>query len=256
MSSAIVVDRVTKVFTPLNNQVGLKTMLLHPFSVAKEKRKRALVVLDGVSFEIAEGEAFGVIGRNGAGKSTLLGLIGGIIEPTTGSVRVNGRVCPLMELGAGLQPQLSGRENIFLNGVLLGMRRREVEARFDEILEFSGLDKFVEQPLLTYSAGMKLRLAFSVAIHIRPRILMVDEVLAVGDAAFQARCLERIGELRRDGVTLLLVSHSMRMIEQNCDRVAWIERGKVRELGASADVVASYQASVEQANLEWNSAEA
>lgn len=242
MTVAIEVSRVSKIFRPRPLfHAGLKTMLLHPRQVFGHKRRQGMQALLEVSFDVARGEFFGLLGRNGAGKSTLLGLIGGILAPTRGEVRLHGRVSPLMELGVGLEPQLTGRENIVLNGVLLGLRRSEVEARMDEIIEFSGLTEFIDEPLFTYSSGMQMRLGFSVAIHADPAILLVDEALSVGDEAFQTRCLERIAELRRSGVTIVLVSHDLHLIESTCDRAAWLDGGRLRAIGSPQSVVKEYR---------------
>ncbi len=251
MKRAIELDRITKVFHPLvHYNAGIKSILLQPRKVFQHRAARAMLAVDEISLDIESGECFGILGRNGAGKSTLLGLISRILKPTSGTVRVHGRTSPLMELGAGLEPQLSGRENIILNGVLLGMRRREVEAVFDQIVGFSGLEQFIDQPLLTYSGGMQMRLGFSVAIHADPTILLVDEVLAVGDAAFQKRCIDRIAELQRGGVTIVLVSHSLEMIESLCDRAAWIELGRVAAIGSPQEVVKRYRYKVAQLPTE------
>ena len=251
MKNVIELDRVTKIFYPLVHfNAGVKSILLQPRRVFASRAARAMLAIDDLSLEIGRGESFGILGRNGAGKSTLLGLISRILKPTSGSIRVCGRTSPLMELGAGLELQLSGRENIILNGVLLGMRRRDVEARFDEIVAFSGLDQFIDQPLLTYSAGMQMRLGFSVASHVDPAILLIDEVLAVGDAAFQKRCLGRIAKLHSNGVTIVLVSHDLEMIENTCDRVAWLEGGSVVGIGSPQEVIKRYRYKVGQLPAE------
>ncbi len=251
MRNAIELDRVTKIFHPLvHYSAGLKSILLHPRKVFGSRRARPMLAIDAISLDVEFGESLGILGANGAGKSTLLGLISGILKPSSGTVRVYDRTWPLMELGAALEPHLSGRENVILNGVLLGMRRREVEARFDKILAFSGLEPFIDQLLLTYSAGMQMRLGFSVAIHADPTILLVDEVLAVGDAAFRKRCLGRIAELRRNGVTIVLVSHALELIEDHCDRAAWIDRGRLVALGSPQEVVKRYRYQVGQLPME------
>jgi lipopolysaccharide transport system ATP-binding protein len=257
----IELDHVTKLFRSQQHlQSGLKSLIIEPIEVWRRRRARALLALDDVSFGIHRGEFFGVLGRNGAGKSTLLGLMGGILRPTSGQVRISGRVSPLMELGVGLEPQFTGRENILLNGILLGMRRKEVIRRMDAIIEFSGLRDFIEQPLLTYSAGMQMRLGFSVAVNSDPDILLVDEVLAVGDESFQIRCLERIRKMCNDGVTVVLVSHDLELIRDVCERAAWINGGKLRALGAPDEIVKQYRQEVgdgpEPATVRWRSAAA
>ncbi len=196
--------------------------------------------LDGVSFELRRGEVLGLIGGNGAGKSTLLKILTRIAAPTRGSVTIRGRVGSLLEVGTGFHPELTGRENVYLNGAILGMRRREISARFDEIVEFSGVEQFIDTPVKRYSSGMYVRLAFSVAAHLEPEVLLVDEVLAVGDAEFQRRCLGRMEALGESGRTVIFVSHNMQTVAQLCDRAVLLERGKVRLDGESGEVVAHY----------------
>ncbi len=229
MSDAIIFDNVYKRYT-LTLGLGLKNILLHPLSYAKEKKRRVVEALKGVSFNIKKGESFGIMGPNGSGKSTSLGLIAGVMKPTYGRVIVNGRVAPLLELGAGFHSELTGRENIVLNGVILGMTRREIQRKMDSIVEFSGLEAYLDNPIRTYSSGMLARLGFSVAVHIDPEILLVDEILAVGDEAFQKRCIEKMFEFKKKGVTIVLVSHNRHQIEQICDRVAHIENGKLKSI--------------------------
>lgn len=198
--------------------------------------------LRGVSFAVKQGETVGIIGPNGAGKSTALKLISRIIEPTSGRIEVNGRVRALLELGAGFHPDLTGRENIFLNGSILGFGRTEIQRRLDEIIAFAELERFVDVPVKHYSSGMYVRLGFSVAVHTAPEILLVDEVLAVGDQVFQQKCLKRISELRRDGVTIVLVSHGLESIRSLCERAIWLQDGGVQADGSSAEVVDQYLA--------------
>jgi lipopolysaccharide transport system ATP-binding protein len=199
--------------------------------------------LRDVSFEIAPGEVVGVIGRNGAGKTTLLRLLSRITYPTAGRAEIQGRLGALLEVGTGFHPELTGRENVFLNGAILGMRRREIARRFDEIIEFAGVDAFVDTPVKRYSSGMYVRLAFSVAAHLEPEVLLVDEVLAVGDAEFQRRCLGRMEEIGRAGRTVVLVSHSMPTVARLCERAILLDRGAVVEDGSTDAVVARYLAS-------------
>jgi ABC-type polysaccharide/polyol phosphate transport system ATPase subunit len=189
---------------------------------------------------IEEGDVVGIVGRNGAGKTTLLKTVARIVRPTTGVVRVRGRVGALLEVGTAFHPELTGRENVFLNGVVLGMSRREVGRRFDDIVEFAGVERFLDTPLKRYSSGMYLRLAFAVAAHIDPDVLIVDEVLAVGDAEFQRRCLGRMSEFGREGRTVLFVSHDTGTVGQLCDRAIWLEQGRVRADGSAHDVLDSY----------------
>ncbi|MGK2859738.1 MAG: ABC transporter ATP-binding protein [Thermoanaerobaculia bacterium] len=196
--------------------------------------------LRGLTFDIARGEAFGVIGRNGSGKSTLLKLISGILKPTEGLVSVNGRVSALIELGAGFHPEISGRENIFINGIMLGLSRKEVEKRFDRIVEFSGIAEFLDQPVKTYSSGMYVRLGFAVAVHVDPEILLIDEVLSVGDEEFSQKCIAKIQEMKARGATLVFVTHQLPLVRELCDRAIWIEKGVVAAIGDPARVVDAY----------------
>ena len=197
--------------------------------------------LRDVSFDVARGEAVGVIGHNGAGKSTLLGIVAGTIYPTLGRARITGRVSALLELGAGFHPDLTGRENVFLNASLLGMSRQQAEERFDRIVGFSELEEFIDSPIRTYSSGMWMRLGFAVAVFVEPEILIVDEVLAVGDADFQAKCCARILELKARGTTFLFVSHSEEQIRFLCSRVIWIEHGVVVADGGVEEVLRAYE---------------
>jgi len=211
--------------------------------VRREPRPREEIwALRDVSLEIPEGSALGVIGRNGAGKSTLLKLISRITEPTSGVVRTRGRVGSLLEVGTGFHPELTGHENVYLNGAILGMSRREIDRRYDEIVEFSGVERFLHTPVKRYSSGMYLRLAFAVAAHLDSEIMVVDEVLAVGDAEFQRKCLGKMGSLEQGGRTVVFVSHNFDAITRLCDVSAWLDRGVVRASGPSADVTRAYLA--------------
>lgn len=198
--------------------------------------------LKDVSFEVKQGEVVGIIGRNGAGKSTLLKIISRITEPTSGRVEIRGRISSLLEVGTGFHPELTGRENVYLNGSILGMTRGEIEHKFDEIVDFSGVEKFIDTPVKHYSSGMRVRLAFSVAAHLEPEILLVDEVLAVGDAVFQKKCLGKMGEVAEHGRTVLFVSHNMGAITNLCPHSIYLENGRIAEMGPTGDVVASYVA--------------
>lgn len=193
-----------------------------------------------VSFRVRRGESVGIIGHNGAGKSTLLSMIAGTVYPTRGNVFTAGRVCALLELGAGFHPDLTGRENVFLNASLLGLSRDEAESRFDWIVAFSELGAFIDMPLRTYSSGMYMRLGFSVAIFAEPEILIVDEIFAVGDVDFQKKCLERVLELKSGGTTLLMVTHNLPGVLDLCERAIWVERGLVNRDGPAAEVVGAY----------------
>mgnify|MGYP001012162879 CR=1 FL=1 len=196
--------------------------------------------LRDVSFEVHEGEVFGVIGQNGSGKSTLLKCMAGILQPNKGSVTVHKRMSALLELGAGFHPELTGRENVFLNAAILGMTRRDIAARFDDIVEFSGLESFIDTPVKTYSSGMYVRLAFAVAINVDPRLLIVDEILAVGDVTFQQRCLEKFVEFRNDGRTIVLVTHDLTSVKNMCDRAIWLRHGVVTGEGDPSELVEAY----------------
>jgi lipopolysaccharide transport system ATP-binding protein len=196
--------------------------------------------LDHVTFDVVPGEVLGIVGRNGAGKTTLLKLLSSITDPTEGEARIWGRVGSLLEVGTGFHGDLTGRENIFLNGAILGMKRREIERKFDEIVAFAGVERFIDTPVKRYSSGMYLRLAFAVAAHLEPEILIVDEVLAVGDAEFQRKCLGKMGEVSGEGRTVLLVSHNMSAISSLATRCMWLDSGRIRKLGPPAEVVAAY----------------
>ena len=199
--------------------------------------------LEDVSLQIRPGEVVGVVGRNGAGKSTLLKILSRVTKPTTGRVTLNGRVGSLLEVGTGFHPELTGRENIYLNGAILGMSRREITSKFDEIVEFAEISQFLDTPVKRYSSGMYVRLAFAVAAHLEPEILLVDEVLAVGDAAFQRKCLGKMGQVARQGRTILFVSHNMAAITRLCERALWLERGRLHDSGDAEQIVARYLAS-------------
>jgi ABC-2 type transport system ATP-binding protein len=237
MKSAISIDNVSKKFRLYHekNQY-LKTTLLR----GGRSRYEDFWAVQDVSFEIPVGSTFGIIGSNGSGKSTLLKCLAGILTPDKGTLTVNGRLSALLELGAGFHPELSGRENIFLNGAILGMTQKEINLRLDDIVDFSGLDHFIDTPVKNYSSGMVVRLGFSIAANVEPEILLIDEVLAVGDAEFQQRCYEKIERFRQDGRTIVLVSHGLSQIEQMCDTVAWLEKSHLKELGPSFEVVQKY----------------
>ncbi len=203
-----------------------------------------------VSFDVRQGETLGIVGRNGAGKSTLLKLLGGITSPSEGQITLAGRLCAMIEVGSGFHPELTGRENVFLSGAILGMRRREIAARLERIGDFSGVGPFLDTPVKYYSSGMYVRLGFAIAAHLQADILLVDEVLAVGDVEFQARCLERIQELKRQGTTMLVVSHDLGAIEQLSDRALLFEAGRIATAGSPADVISAYQRSISGSEAE------
>jgi lipopolysaccharide transport system ATP-binding protein len=200
--------------------------------------------LSDVSFSVARGRAAGIIGTNGSGKSTLLRLVGGIGRPDSGRIAVAGRIGALLDLGSGFHPDLSGRENVIVGGVLAGLTRQEVLKRFDQIVEFSGVEAFIDNPMRTYSSGMHMRLAFSTAVHTKPDVLVIDEVLAVGDAAFQAKCLAKIAQFKAEGCSILLVSHGLAIVKRLCDEVLWMNGGRLMAQGPVPDVVKQYQAHV------------
>ena len=200
----------------------------------------SVAALRDVSFAVHRGEAFGIIGRNGSGKSTLLKLVSGILKPSEGRVSVNGRIAALIELGAGFHPEITGRENIYINGIMLGLTRREIDQRFDKIVEFSGIADFLDQPVKTYSSGMYVRLGFAVAVHVDPDVLLIDEVLAVGDEEFSARCIAKIQEMKYRGVTLLFVTHQLDQVRNLCDRALWLDHGVVEAIGDPMRVVDAY----------------
>ncbi len=196
--------------------------------------------LRDVSFDVQQGEVVGILGRNGAGKSTLLKILCRITEPTQGQATVLGRVASLLEVGTGFHPELTGRENVYMNGTIMGMKKREIDGRFDEIVAFSEIEKFIDTPVKRYSSGMYVRLAFAVAAHLQPEILFIDEVLAVGDVAFQRKCLGKMGSIARDGRTLLFVSHNMAAVQNLCPRCVWLENGTVAAMGDTRDVIHQY----------------
>ncbi len=200
--------------------------------------------LTDVSFAVGRGETFGVIGANGSGKSTLLKLVAGILKPTAGRLAVSGKVSALIELGAGFHPEISGRENAVINGVMLGLSRKEIERKLPEIVAYAGLEEFMDQPVKTYSSGMYVRLGFAVAVHVDPDILVVDEVLAVGDEAFSRRCLDTIGEFRARGKTIFFVSHALGLVEELCDRVLYLEHGRAKGMGEARGMLAEYRLDV------------
>ena len=199
--------------------------------------------LKNVSFEVERGEVVGIIGHNGAGKSTLLKVISGILKPTGGELEVHGNVVPMLELGSGFDHDLTGRENIFLNGSILGYSEKYLKEKYEQIVEFSELGKFIDVPIRNYSSGMLMRLAFSIATVVQPEILIVDEILAVGDAAFQEKSKARMLELMSGGTTVLFVSHSLEQIREMCDRVIWLEHGQIKAIGATKEICDAYEAS-------------
>ncbi len=244
MSTAISLEHVSKKFRLYHekNQY-LKTTVLR----GGRSRYEDFWAVQDVSFNIPTGSTFGIIGSNGSGKSTLLKCLARILTPDRGEIKVNGRLSALLELGAGFHPELSGLENIYLNGAILGMTQKEVSQRLDDIVDFSGLGHFIDTPVKNYSSGMVVRLGFSIAANVEPEILLIDEVLAVGDAEFQQRCYEKIERFRQDGRTIVLVSHGLSQIEQLCDTVAWLEKSHLKVLGPALDVVQKYNGATHHA---------
>lgn len=237
---AVVVKDLYKSFKlPHDNHSGIKQLLLN-FN-KREKGYEVQHVLNGVTFNIKKGEFFGIVGRNGSGKSTLLKLLAGIYTPSKGAVRVEGSLTPFIELGVGFNPELTGRENVFLNGALLGFSRQEMEVMYSDIVAFAELEKFMDQKLKNYSSGMQVRLAFSIAIRAKTDILLLDEVLAVGDAAFQRKCYEYFMKLKRAKKTVILVTHDMGAVRQYCDSAIMIEKGEIVRIGRPDEIAQSYQ---------------
>jgi ABC-type polysaccharide/polyol phosphate transport system ATPase subunit len=212
----------------------------------REQKYEKFYALKDVNLEVERGDVLGIVGRNGSGKSTLLKVISGIYKPTAGRAVSAGRVAPMLELGSGFDPELTGVENIYLNGAILGFDEKHLQEKYDEILAFSELGEFIYQPLKTYSSGMVMRLAFSVATMVEPEILIVDEILAVGDPAFQRKSFERMMQIIRGGTTVLFVSHNMEQIRELCTKVMWLDRGQVKDIGPMEDVCDRYEAAMEQ----------
>jgi ABC-type polysaccharide/polyol phosphate transport system ATPase subunit len=246
---AIDIDHATKIYRRYGRRrqfATLKSALLSGSLITDLKPAETFTALQDVSLRVATGETVGVIGPNGSGKSTLLKLVAGITKPTSGTVNVNGRISALIELGAGFHPEISGRENVIINGIMLGLSKREVLQKFEEIVEFAGLEEFIEAPVKTYSSGMYARLGFAVAIHVNPDVLLVDEILAVGDQGFTHKCLDKFAEFRRRGKTILLVTHSLSLVERFCDDAVWLDSGLIKAVGDPKRVVDAYLSHVEK----------
>ncbi len=239
--SVVRFDGVSKQFTLRHQRPrSFQDLFLNLFSAPRRARKEAYWVLKEMSFDVHPGEMLGIVGDNGVGKSTVLKLITRIIEPSSGKIDVNGRVSALLELGAGFHPELTGRENVYLNGSILGFSRAEMKRLFDDIVGFSEMEHFIDIPVKHYSLGMYMRLGFSIAVHVRPDILLVDEVLAVGDQAFQLRCLERINEVKQQGITIIFVTHDLETARAMCDRAIWLDDGRIRAEGDTDHVLDMY----------------
>jgi lipopolysaccharide transport system ATP-binding protein len=237
----IAFEHVSKAY-PLYHHItgGIKKLVFHPIKGVRSLRHSQFQVLKDISFEVKKGETLGIIGKNGAGKSTILGLIAGVLRPNKGNVIVKGKVSPLLELGAGFHPDLTGRENVVLNGVLLGLGRLEVLKKMDDIVGFSELNDFIDQPVRIYSSGMLARLGFSIVASLDPEVLLIDEILAVGDIDFQKKCLQRMAAFKKKGVTIILVSHNLANVESICDRLLWVEDHSGKRLGETKNVLNEY----------------
>ena len=247
--NAIEVTDVTKTYRKYARRkqfATIKSAILSGTLVSDLNPDDTFHALKGVSFSVRPGCTFGIVGRNGSGKSTALKVVAGITKPTTGTVSVQGRISALIELGAGFHPEISGRENVFINGIMLGLTKREITKRFDEIVEFAELEDFIEAPVKTYSSGMYMRLGFAVAIHVDPDVLLIDEVLAVGDESFTHKCLDKFAEFRRRNKTVLLVTHSLNLVERFCDEALWLNDGRARAMGDPRRVVSTYITDVEK----------
>ena len=258
MSTAIELRAVTKLYRRYAHRrqfATLKSALISGSLATDLRPDETHTAIGGVSFSVPAGSAFGIIGRNGSGKSTLLKLIAGITKPTSGQVRIEGRISALIELGAGFHPEITGRENVFINGVLLGLTKREITERFDEIVQFAELEAFIDAPVKNYSSGMYMRLGFAVAVHVDPEILIVDEVLSVGDEGFSLKCLDKFAEFKRRGKTILLVTHGLGTVQQFCDEALWLDEGKVKGQGDPRRVVHMYLSDVAAAEEVLLSAE-
>ena len=238
----IEVNNVSMDFSKNNDRItNLKEYLLQGLKgkIAKEKYR----VLENITFQVKSGEVVGIIGKNGAGKSTLLKIISGILKPTVGNVKINGNIVPMLELGSGFDYDLTGKENIYLNGAILGYSKKYLDLMYDQILDFSGLHNHIDMPIRNYSSGMVMRLAFSIATTVNPEVLIVDEILAVGDKDFQEKSKLRMLEMMTGGTTVLFVSHNMSQIKELCNRVIWLEMGKIREIGSADHIAEIYERS-------------
>lgn len=244
MRSAIVVEDLSKRFRLYSGQAS---SLKEAVTKRRRSSRREFWALRDVNLEIPEGSMYALIGHNGSGKSTLLRCIAGIYQPTTGVVHSSGRISALLELGSGFHPDLTGRENVYLNAAIIGLSRKEIDDVFDEVVAFAGVEDFIDTPIRHYSSGMYVRLGFSVAVHVDPEILIIDEVITVGDEEFQRRCYDHLYELRRRGVTIVVVSHSLGLVQAMCDEVAWLDHGEVQQSGRAVEVVGAYLKRVNEA---------
>ncbi len=239
--TVITFQNVTKKFA-FQSQKTFKEFL--PALIRGEETSKGFTALDNISFEIKKGESVGIIGPNGSGKSTILKLIAGVMSPTTGKIQVKGQISPLIELGAGMHPELTGRENIYLNGAILGLKRKQIDANLQSIIDFSEIAEFIDQPVKHYSSGMYMRLAFAIAIHVNPEILIVDEILAVGDDAFQKKCFRKMEEFKRNKITIIFVSHSLEQVKMFCDKAIYINHSKLISQGEVDNVCQEYEQTI------------
>lgn len=241
IESAVRVQKLGKKFRIFSERnQSLKSALMR----GRISKYEEFWALRNITFEVPKGSTFGLVGGNGSGKSTLLKTLAKIYWPDEGEIHYSGRMSALLEVGSGFHPELTGRENIYLNGSILGMKKKEIDARYEQIVEFSGVKDFIDQPVKNYSSGMYVRLGFSVAIHVEPDILVVDEVLAVGDAAFQEQCFQRFKELRKQGTTIILVTHDLKALVELCDQAAWINKSKLEMVGKAEVVARAYLESI------------
>lgn len=237
--TVITFKNVTKRFSKLSHKTFKEFI---PALFKGEKTKDSFIALNDISFEIKKGETIGIIGPNGAGKSTILKLIAGVMSPTQGKLTVNGRVSPLIELGAGFHPELTGHENIFLNGSILGLSQKEITNNFNNIVKFAELEEFIDQPVKHYSSGMYMRLAFAIAIHTHPEILIVDEILAVGDASFQSKCFKKMEDFKKSHkITIVFVSHDISQIKKFCSKTIYIDHSKLIDIGNTKEITKLYE---------------
>ena len=246
MTIAIEFKNVTKRY-PLYHHIGsgVKDLIFNPKRAFEMLKGKSYLAIEDISFQVKKGESVALIGRNGAGKSTSLGLVAGVLKPSSGEVVVNGRVASMLELGGGFHPELSGRENIKLNATLLGLRQADIKKKIDSIIEFSELGMFIDEPIRVYSSGMLAKLGFSVITQVDPDILIIDEILAVGDLAFQNKCIETINKFKVKGTTILFVSHSMSDIRKVCDRVVWIENHRLKQIGSAEEMTTAFASTMQ-----------
>jgi len=253
--AAIELDHVIRIYQKYSSRHRFQTFksaIVRGNLFGSLKPDELVTAVDDVSFKVEKGQTFGLIGENGSGKSTILKMVAGIAKPSSGRISVTGKVSALIELGAGFHPEISGRENVFINGIMLGLTKKEITRKFDEIVRFAELEEFIEAPVKTYSSGMYMRLGFSIAINVNPEVLLVDEVLAVGDAAFVPKCLDRIDDFRRRKKTILFVSHDLSTVAKICNKVAWLKNGKIKMLGEPKRVVDAYMQDVtEEQEVEF-----